>query len=297
MQSIEAVQRGARGQPSPLHPCSRLLVYFFIHLSAHTLRSSARISLCSAPLCSALHASPSSSSSSRRRVGSRGKRLTAGQIRPPDSLAVQFVPTAAAPAVAPTSLHCSPPTQLNSLRSNRARKARAAVIHRRRCQRDARLIVRWPAQPAAHSNSIRPPAPAAMIRRLVQGLQRVQVRAARTVQSRCLSTTTSTGAAPAAAATPTAQSAPSQPLHLRSSLQLRSGNCMPMIGLGTWRAEPGQVGASVVNALEQGYRHIDSAAVYENEAELGHAVNEWISSTGEKVTLAHRHTAHQRSML
>lgn len=124
----------------------------------------------------------------------------------------------------------------------------------------------------------------------------MQVRSALVAHSRCLSTTTITGAAaPAAAAAPTAQSSPSQPLHLRSSLQLRSGNCMPMIGLGTWRAEPGQVGASVVNALEQGYRHIDSAAVYENEAELGHAVNEWISSTGEKVALAHRRTARQRS--
>lgn len=96
--------------------------------------------------------------------------------------------------------------------------------------------------------------------------------------SRCLST-----AAAAAGAGPVSSSTSALPLHLGSSLQLRSGHSMPMLGLGTWRADPGQVGSSVASALQLGYRHIDSAAVYENEAELGQAINQYISSSGEKV--------------
>ena len=54
-----------------------------------------------------------------------------------------------------------------------------------------------------------------------------------------------------------------------ATLTLNSGQAMPVIGLGTWQAPAGQVGAAVKTALENGYRHIDCAAIYGNEAEIG----------------------------
>jgi diketogulonate reductase-like aldo/keto reductase len=48
---------------------------------------------------------------------------------------------------------------------------------------------------------------------------------------------------------------------------------MPMLGLGTWQNDdPEQCAESVRTALEMGYRHIDTAQIYENEAGVGEGI-------------------------
>ncbi|MBM5799421.1 MAG: aldo/keto reductase [Cyanobacteria bacterium K_DeepCast_35m_m2_023] len=55
-------------------------------------------------------------------------------------------------------------------------------------------------------------------------------------------------------------------------LTIQGGTTMPALGLGTWKAAPGEVGRAVRTALELGYRHIDCASIYGNEAEIGTAL-------------------------
>ena len=56
-----------------------------------------------------------------------------------------------------------------------------------------------------------------------------------------------------------------------SNLILNNGTEIPDIGFGTWQTTE-NVQKTVKLALEAGYRHIDTAAIYGNEAEIGEAL-------------------------
>lgn len=63
-------------------------------------------------------------------------------------------------------------------------------------------------------------------------------------------------------------------LTLNSTLTLRPGNKIPLLGFGVWDSPSHLTTQSCLSALKTGYRHIDTAQVYGNEVEVGKAVKE-----------------------
>jgi alcohol dehydrogenase (NADP+) len=59
-----------------------------------------------------------------------------------------------------------------------------------------------------------------------------------------------------------------------------NGDVMPLLGLGTWKSQPGEVYEAVREALRVGYRHIDCAAAYGNESEIGSALRDGMRDGG-----------------
>lgn len=57
-----------------------------------------------------------------------------------------------------------------------------------------------------------------------------------------------------------------------------NGDQLPSIGLGTWLSKKDEVYSAVVEAIQIGYRHIDCAYIYQNEAEIGEALKYVIQS-------------------
>ena len=83
------------------------------------------------------------------------------------------------------------------------------------------------------------------------------------------------------------------------SLTLTNGVQIPALGFGVFQSAPQETVAAVATALEVGYRHIDTAAAYGNEREVGEAIRRsgldrsevfvetkvWISDYGYEQTL------------
>ena len=64
-------------------------------------------------------------------------------------------------------------------------------------------------------------------------------------------------------------------MDINSTITLNNGTKIPRLGIGCWRSPSGDVTKnSVLWALEAGYRHIDTAAIYKNEADVGNAIKE-----------------------
>ncbi|MGB8930471.1 MAG: aldo/keto reductase [Anaeromyxobacteraceae bacterium] len=64
-------------------------------------------------------------------------------------------------------------------------------------------------------------------------------------------------------------------LHLGSTVTLRGGVEMPMLGLGVWQSAAGdETRSAVASALAAGYRHVDTARAYSNEKDVGAAIRE-----------------------
>jgi len=56
------------------------------------------------------------------------------------------------------------------------------------------------------------------------------------------------------------------------NITLNDGNTIPQLGFGVFQIEPGDTAEAVGRALEIGYRHVDTAEMYGNEAEVGEAI-------------------------
>ncbi len=62
---------------------------------------------------------------------------------------------------------------------------------------------------------------------------------------------------------------------LNDKVILSNGIGLPCVGFGTWQTPDGETAvASVKCALEAGYRHIDTAAIYRNEESVGEAIKQ-----------------------
>ncbi|KAL0574908.1 hypothetical protein V5O48_007052 [Marasmius crinis-equi] len=69
------------------------------------------------------------------------------------------------------------------------------------------------------------------------------------------------------------------------TLNLSTGASLRQIGLGTWLSKPKEVENAVEIAVRNGYRHLDLAAIYENQDEVGAALKKVIPSVVKREEL------------
>lgn len=84
------------------------------------------------------------------------------------------------------------------------------------------------------------------------------------------------------------------------SLRMNDGHSIPQLGYGVWQVPDAEAEPAVAEALRAGYRHIDTARIYENERGVGRAIRAsgiprgeifvttklWNSDQGRERTLA-----------
>lgn len=58
------------------------------------------------------------------------------------------------------------------------------------------------------------------------------------------------------------------------TIELNNGVSIPQLGFGVFQIKPDETAAAVKTALEIGYRHIDTAEMYGNEAEVGQGIRD-----------------------
>jgi diketogulonate reductase-like aldo/keto reductase len=64
------------------------------------------------------------------------------------------------------------------------------------------------------------------------------------------------------------------PASTPTSVTLPTGASMPLVGFGTWRLRGRDAYRAVRSAFDAGYRHVDTATMYGNEAEIGTAIRD-----------------------
>ena len=58
-------------------------------------------------------------------------------------------------------------------------------------------------------------------------------------------------------------------------MTMNDGYKIPVVGLGTWKSEPGEsTYNAVLNSINAGYKHIDTARAYDNESDVGRAIKD-----------------------
>ena len=60
-------------------------------------------------------------------------------------------------------------------------------------------------------------------------------------------------------------------------LTLSSGDLFPSLGLGLWKIPEAETAGVVCSAIERGWRHLDAASDYGNEAEAGEGITKALS--------------------
>jgi len=81
------------------------------------------------------------------------------------------------------------------------------------------------------------------------------------------------------------------------TLEMTSGYQVPQLGLGTWRLWGEECVRVTKLALQMGYRHIDTADLYENHAEVGRAIADFDRSQLFLTSKVHTQDLHRQDVI